>query len=97
LFTYALAWGVNQGFLDRATYMPVVLKAWDGMVDKAVRESDGKLLYVQGVGDNPADGQPVNASSPEQPYGIGAFLLAGSEVAKLRNVTFTTTCTAGGQ
>jgi rhamnogalacturonyl hydrolase YesR len=97
LFTYALAWGVNQGFLDRATYMPVVLKAWDGMVNKAVRESDGKLLYVQGVGDNPADGQPVNASSPEQPYGIGAFLLAGSEVAKLRNVTFTTTCTAGGQ
>src|SRR5712691_1301955 len=28
--TYALAWGVNRGVLDRKTYAPVVKKAWAG-------------------------------------------------------------------
>ncbi len=31
-FTYAFAWGVNQGLLDRATYEPAVRKAWVALV-----------------------------------------------------------------
>src|ERR1019366_6505699 len=31
-FTFALAWGINAGLLDRKTYEPVVAKAWKGIV-----------------------------------------------------------------
>lgn len=94
LFTYALAWGINQGYLLPSIYVPVVLKAWDGMVRVAVQPGS-KLGYVQGVGSGPA---PVDPDHTE-PYGVGAFLLAGSEVAKLQNVRFQTACPPadGGQ
>ena len=75
-FCYALAWGVNRGILDRAAYLPVVLKAWRGLCG-AVRP-DGKLGWVQKIGDRPAD---IRAED-NQEYGSGAFLLAGSEIAK---------------
>jgi len=31
-YTYALAWGVNQGLLDRAKFEPAVRKAWTALV-----------------------------------------------------------------
>lgn len=80
-FTYALAWGINQGILDSVEYLPTVLKAWDGLTLKAV-QSNGFLGYVQGVGSNPSSSQPVTAQSTAD-FGVGAFLLAGSEVLKL--------------
>ncbi|HEX8149550.1 MAG TPA: glycoside hydrolase family 88 protein, partial [Pyrinomonadaceae bacterium] len=43
-FCYALAWGVNNGHLERKTYLPVLKRAWQGLVD-SVRE-DGKLGWV---------------------------------------------------
>lgn len=30
-FTYMLAWGINAGLLDAATYLPVVEAAWTGL------------------------------------------------------------------
>ncbi len=30
LIAYAMAYGINQGLLDRATYVPVVVVAWNG-------------------------------------------------------------------
>jgi len=77
-FCYALAWGINHGYLDRQTYLPVVKKAWHGLVG-AVR-SDGKLGYVQAIGASPAK----LTSEDNQEYGSGAFLLAGSEMYKLK-------------
>ena len=50
-FTYALAWGINQGHLDRTTYLPVVTRAWYGLVD-AVND-EGKLGWVQQPWDRP--------------------------------------------
>jgi rhamnogalacturonyl hydrolase YesR len=77
-FAYGLAYGSGGGLLDRATYLPVLAQAWRGMVGKAVR-ADGLLGYVQGVGDRPG-----HASAGEtHDFGVGAFLLAGSEVARL--------------
>lgn len=75
-FTYALAWGMNEGLLGRE-YEPTVRRGWSALV-RAVRPS-GKLGYVQRVGDQPGD------TGPEQTeiYGVGAFLLAGSEVFRL--------------
>ena len=44
------------------------------------------LGYVQGTGKEPKDGQPVTYESvPDfEDYGVGCFLLAGTEVYKLQ-------------
>ena len=76
-FTYALAWGVNEGVLDRARYEAAVRHGWAALV-RAVRP-DGRLGYVQPPGDRPADTRPDDTA----PYGTGAFLLAGREVYRL--------------
>ncbi|HEY4020126.1 MAG TPA: glycoside hydrolase family 88 protein [Pseudonocardiaceae bacterium] len=80
-FTYGLAWGIDNGILDPATYTPVVLSGWQALVKTSV-QSSGLLGYVQGPGSGPSDGQPVTASST-QSYGVGAFLLAGSELLRM--------------
>ena len=51
------------------------------MVLTSVR-ADGFLGHVQGVGHEPASSQPVTASTTAD-FGVGAFLLAGSELSKL--------------
>jgi len=76
-FTYALAWGINAGLLNKEQYLPVVRKGWRALV-RAVY-ADGKLGWVQQIG---ADPKKVTKSMTEV-YGVGAFLLAGSEVYKL--------------
>jgi len=81
LFIYALAWGVNQGLLDGAKFWPAVQKGWvalTGCVD-----ADGKLTHVQPIG---ADPKNFDENSTE-PYGVGAFLLAGSEVYRMSVLT----------
>lgn len=72
--TYALAYGVNEGILDRATYWPAVKKAWAGMLTHVY--ADGRLGCVQPVGAAP--GAFTETSS--YVYGVGAYLLAGSEI-----------------
>ncbi|MDP4271746.1 MAG: glycoside hydrolase family 88 protein, partial [Bacteroidota bacterium] len=62
MFTYGMAWGINNGLLDSATYYPVVVKAWNALTSVAV-QSNGFLGYVQGVGSSPASSQPVTVSS----------------------------------
>jgi len=77
LFTYALAWGINQGLLDRATYEPGVRKAWTALAESI--QSDGKLIHVQPIGASPVQ---FDDNSTEV-YGVGAVLLAGSEVYRM--------------
>jgi rhamnogalacturonyl hydrolase YesR len=76
-FTYALAWGMNQGLLDRAKFEPAVRKGWTALTGCV--DADGKLIHVQPIG---ADPKNFDADSTE-PYGVGAFLLAGSEVYRM--------------
>lgn len=80
-FTYGMAWGINNGFLDSALYYPTVYKAWNGLVSVALHE-DGYLGFIQGVGSHPGSSQPVTYESGSD-FGVGAFLLAGSELLKL--------------
>ncbi|MGW4214326.1 glycoside hydrolase family 88/105 protein [Lentzea sp. NPDC004789] len=80
-FTYGLAWGIRAGVLGAATYKPAAVKAWDGMVRVAL-QSNGRLGYVQGAGQQPSDHQPVGRNDTWN-FGVGAFLLASSEVAKI--------------
>lgn len=80
-FTYGLIWGVNNGYLDRATYMPNIEKAWSYLSDKALQK-DGTIGYVQPIGEKAIPGQVVNASSTAN-FGVGAFLLAACEYVRL--------------
>jgi len=84
LFVYGMAWGVRNGLLDSATYQPIVVNTWNAMVKECLHK-DGFLGYVQGTGKQPSDSQPVGYD--EEPdfddFGLGCFLLAGSEVYQL--------------
>ncbi|WP_460544547.1 glycoside hydrolase family 88/105 protein [Echinicola sediminis] len=77
-FTYALAWGINNGYLDKEDYLPVVKKAWKALVK--CQHKDGMVGWVQNIGASP---EPASVDS-WQNFGTGAFLLAGSEVLKLQ-------------
>ena len=76
-FTYAIAYGINEHILDRKTYLPVVEKSWKGMLTHIY--ADGRLGSIQ-----PIDGQPGKFKpSASYVYGVGGFLLAGSEMHRL--------------
>jgi len=76
-FCYAYAWGLNNGLLDRGKYLPVALKAWEGLVRHV--QPDGKLGYVQPVGASP---KPATRGMTHE-YAMGLLLLAGEEMVKL--------------
>jgi rhamnogalacturonyl hydrolase YesR len=76
-FTYSLAWGINKGLLDRAKYEPSVRRGWTALV-KAM-QPDGMLGWVQRIGDKPG----ATSQETTEVYGVGALLLAGSEVYRL--------------
>ena len=84
LFVYGMAWGINNGILDRKEYLPTVIKAWNALVNDAVHQN-GCLGWVQGTGKEPKDGQPLAFDKiPDfEDYGTGCFLLGASEVYKL--------------
>ena len=75
-FTYALWWGINRGYLSHEKYIPHARKAWEAMV--AAVHPDGKLGYVQPIGDSPNN---ITCDKNEV-YGTAAFALAGLEVAR---------------
>jgi len=77
-YTYALAWGVNNGLLDKAEYKPVVEKAWIGL--NGLIQPDGHVGWTQPIG---ADPRANFTNDSWEVYGTGAFLLAGSEVIKM--------------
>ena len=78
-FTFALTWGINNGLLDKNEYQPVVTKAWKALPE--CQNEEGMVGWVQNIGDSP---KPADANS-WQNYGTGAFLLAGSEMLKLKH------------
>jgi unsaturated rhamnogalacturonyl hydrolase len=85
LFAYGLAWGIRQGVLDAATYLPPLLAAWNGMTRTAVR-GDGFLGWVQPTGAAPCSGPgPLGPDIVPnfEDFGVGCFLLAASEVSRL--------------
>jgi rhamnogalacturonyl hydrolase YesR len=78
--TYGLAWGLNNGHLDADTFGPVVRKGWQALVNAV--DDEGKLGWVQPVGSAP---DSVFATDSHL-YGVGAFLLAASQVMQLNQV-----------
>ena len=78
-FCYALAYGINEGLLVREQYMPIVAKAWNALVSSVF--PDGKLGWVQPIGQDP---KKVTREMTEV-YGVGAFLLAATEMLEMAN------------
>lgn len=76
-YCYALSYGINSGLLSQVEYEPTVMKAWNVLVKNI--NVDGKLGYVQKVGESP---EMVSVDDSEA-YGSGAFLMAASEVYKM--------------
>jgi rhamnogalacturonyl hydrolase YesR len=77
-FVYGMAWGVRNGMLDDATYRPAISKGWRALSE--CQQPDGKVGYVQGVGNAPRGSVTANSI---QEYGTAAFMLAGCEVMRL--------------
>ncbi len=85
LFVYGIAYGINSGILDKKTYLPVVEKAWKALTAESLHK-DGFLGFLQSTGKEPKDGQPLTYDKiPDfEDYGLGCFLLAGSEIYKMK-------------
>lgn len=77
-FTYGMLWGINNGYLNKREYLPVVIKSWNYLTKTAL-QPDGKVGYVQPIGERAIPGQVVNQNSTAN-FGVGAYLLAASEM-----------------
>ena len=82
-FAYGLQWGINNGFLNAGEYQPIVEKAWQYLITVAL-QPDGKIGYVQPIGEKAIPGQVVDANSTSN-FGVGAFLLAACERVRYLN------------
>jgi hypothetical protein len=69
-----MAWGMNHRLLDRARFESATLDGWRALAECV--NADGKLVHVQPPGSAPKQFDPNST----EPFGVGAFLLAGSEI-----------------
>jgi unsaturated rhamnogalacturonyl hydrolase len=74
-FTCGMAWGVRSGLLPAADYTNTIALAWHGLTNLALN-ANGRVGYVQNVGAGPAAATVSNTTD----FGVGAFLLACSEL-----------------
>jgi unsaturated rhamnogalacturonyl hydrolase len=78
-YAYAIAWGVNNRVLNKKKFLPPLKKAWIGL--NTLVHPDGKVGWTQPIGSDPR--KNFNSDSWEV-YGAGAYLLAASEIIKLK-------------
>lgn len=76
-FTYGLLWGINNNYLSREEFLPVVENSWKYLTEVAL-QPDGSIGYVQPIGERAIPGQTVDKNSVAN-FGVGAFLLAACE------------------
>ncbi len=74
--TYAIAWGINHRILDARNYLPVVEKAWAGMLSHIY--ANGRLGSMAPL-DDVAEYKPSSSYN----FGVGGFLLAAAELDAL--------------
>jgi unsaturated rhamnogalacturonyl hydrolase len=77
LICCAIAWGVAEGILPEDRFRPVVESAWAGLASAVDDESS--LGWVQQITSEPG----AVAREHTSDFGVGAFLLAAREVARL--------------
>lgn len=76
-FVFGLAWGIDNGFLEKDKYLPAVVSGWKSMVSSVW--PDGKVGFIQPIG---ADPKAVTREMTEV-YGVGGFLMAGTQLYKM--------------
>lgn len=76
-FVFGLSWGLNNKILSRKVYLDAVTKGWKSL--QKYIHPDGKLGYVQPIGHAPRE----ITFDMTAPYGVGAYLLAATEMRKL--------------
>jgi unsaturated rhamnogalacturonyl hydrolase len=81
LIVFGMAYGVNEGILDRATYMPVITRAWAGLLRHVY--ADGRLGDIQQTGAEPTPYYPGSSYN----YGVGGFMLAAAELHRMTTLT----------
>jgi len=90
LVTAFLAQGVNEGWLDRETYVPVILRAFSLLLNRIDR--DGVVSGIQPPGTGPAfcSAQMLASNHPtiNVNYGVGAVLLAAARILELPDEVF---------
>jgi unsaturated rhamnogalacturonyl hydrolase len=82
MFTYAIAWSVNNGYLEQR-YSSIAQRGWEGIASKILPDGDIEGVSVgTGVSEDLVyyyhRPTPVN-----DPHGTGAVLLAGIEVLRM--------------
>lgn len=76
-FVYGMAWGINNGLLEKQDYLEVCEKGWQRLVKNM--HPSGKLGFVQAIGKDP---QSVTMNETDV-YGVGGLLCAGHELHKM--------------
>lgn len=79
-FTYGLLWGINNGYLNGPGYLDAAKRGWEYLKNTALQK-DGRIGYVQPIGEKAIPGQVVDAQSTSN-FGVGAFLLAACEYVR---------------
>ncbi|HEY4245376.1 MAG TPA: glycoside hydrolase family 88 protein [Lacunisphaera sp.] len=84
MFTYAIARGINRGWLDPLTYGPIVSLGWNAVAHQVNAQGQVENTCVgTGMGFDPVFyyHRPVSVHAA---HGYGAVLLAGAEMITLR-------------
>ncbi len=86
-FTYAIARGVNQGWLDKS-YIPVAEKALHALIDTSRISARGDILKVSastsiGLNLDYYNSRPVEIDDQKDRHGSGSMLLALAEMCRL--------------
>ena len=76
-FTYGIAWGINNGILDRERFLPVAKKGWAALA--TVVNEEGGVGWCQ----PPNGGPDMVKETDSTQYGSGIFLLAASEMIQI--------------
>lgn len=76
-FVFGMAWGIDNGYLEKDKYLPAVVSGWKAMVNSVW--PDGKVGFIQPIG---ADPKAVTREMTEV-YGVGGFLMAGTQIYKM--------------
>ena len=71
-FMYGFMWGINNGYLDKASYLPVVRKAWKYLSETALQK-DGTVGYVQPIGEKSNSRPDFRCSFYGKLWGGGRF------------------------
>ncbi len=78
-FVFGLSWGVNNGVLKDDAHRNAAVTGWKAL-QKYVHK-DGKLGFVQPIGHAPL----IITNEMTMPYGVGAYLLAATEMKKMND------------